>query len=628
MTQIHQGGAPSPGNPQARRSFGGRLLLVWRLAARDVARHRVESLLAFFVLATSAAALTVAFALSGVANRPYEQTRAATAGPDVIADVFSDVPGSGASTSTSSSAGTATALAAVIHAPGVRAHSGPYLSVYGTVHYRGHRVDAVVEGRDATPSRVDRPHVTRGSWIRPGGAVLERGFAEALGARIGDAMQIGGVRLTIVGVAVTAAVPAYPSSLCHLACLMSVPQNMGLVWVGRSVPAQLAAHGATSSYLVNLTLADPTKAEAFAAARQGQASGHAVAVLYAWQSIRSADAALIQIEQAGLQFGGWLLGLLALAGLAVLVGRRMSEQTRRVGLLKAVGATPSMVALVLLVQHVVLAGAASAVGLLAGRLISPQLASTGAGLLGSAGAPSMGAVTILVVAGTALGVAALASFGPAIRAARTSTVAALADAPRTPARRSSLLALSRRLPVPLLLAVRQTARRPRRALLNAASVAVTVTGIVAILDNAANRQSPGRNGIANLKIERLNELMLIITVMLIVLAAINTTFIAWASAADGRFASALQRALGATTRQLVASSSIAAALPALPAAVLGVPVGLGVYHLIDRGSALTTPPAWQLAGVVIATLVAVVTLTSLPTRLAARRSPVQILQAE
>jgi hypothetical protein len=38
--------------------------------------------------------------------------------------------------------------------------------------------------------------------------------------------------------------------------------------------------------------------------------------------------------------GSWLLGLLAIASAAVLVGGRMAEESRRVGLLKAVGGMP------------------------------------------------------------------------------------------------------------------------------------------------------------------------------------------------------------------------------------------------------------------------------------------------
>ena len=39
----------------------------------------------FLVIAAAATTLTVAFALSGVTNQPYQQTRLATASPDVVA---------------------------------------------------------------------------------------------------------------------------------------------------------------------------------------------------------------------------------------------------------------------------------------------------------------------------------------------------------------------------------------------------------------------------------------------------------------------------------------------------------------------------------------------------------------
>jgi hypothetical protein len=48
--------------------------------------------------------------------------------------------------------------------------------------------------------------------------------------------------------------------------------------------------------------------------------------------------------QSVLKPGALLLALLAIASVAVLVGRRLSQYARRVGLLKAVGATPSLAA--------------------------------------------------------------------------------------------------------------------------------------------------------------------------------------------------------------------------------------------------------------------------------------------
>jgi putative ABC transport system permease protein len=64
----------------------------------------------------------------------------------------------------------------------------------------------------------------------------------------------------------------------------------------------------------------------------------------------------------------------------------MAGQMRRVGLLKAVGATPGLVAVVLVAEHVLLAVAAAGLGLAFGWLAAPLLANPGSGLLGSANA--------------------------------------------------------------------------------------------------------------------------------------------------------------------------------------------------------------------------------------------------
>jgi len=599
----------------------GKIVLVGRLAARDLRRRPVEAMMVLLVIAVAATTLTVAFALSGVTNRPYQQTRLATAGPDVIAIEGGGGPGPAQPVSSAQLAATAASLST---APGVTAHSGPYPTAYSVIRFRGHTVDVVAEGRDRAPASVDQPKVTQGSWIRPGAAVIERGFADALGIHVGDNVRLGGRSFRVAGIAVTAAIPAYPSSLCHIVCPFPVfvrgqgVPNMGLVWLTRSAAAGLAGSDSNIAYLLNLKLANPAQAPAFVAQHPNT---------FTWQSVQSAINALIGIEQVALGVGGWLLGLLALAGLGVLVGRRMTEQSKRVGLLKAVGATPLTVAVVLLVEQLTLAVGAAAAGLVAGWLIAPLLTSTGAGLVGTPGAPSISVPTVVIIAVIALTVAVISSLVPAIRAARTSTVSALADAPRVPPRRPMLIAVSARLPVPLLLALRQLSRRPRRALLNAISIAVTVTGIVAIL--ASHAHIPIANlTISNLKVDRFNELTAMITVMLIILAAVNTTFIAWATAADGRFSSALERALGATAGQVTASLSMAALLPALPGAIIGIPLGIEVYHLLASGTPLTVPPAWQLAGVFLSTLLAVTVLTAIPSRLSARRPPARILQTE
>ena len=51
--------------------------------------------------------------------------------------------------------------------------------------------------------------------MRPGGVVLERTFADALGVGVGDRVTLNGRPFTVAGIAVTAANPPYPN-LCYI----------------------------------------------------------------------------------------------------------------------------------------------------------------------------------------------------------------------------------------------------------------------------------------------------------------------------------------------------------------------------------------------------------------------------
>jgi putative ABC transport system permease protein len=137
--------------------------------------------------------------------------------------------------------------------------------------------------------------------------------------------------------------------------------------------------------------------------------------------------------------GSWLLALLAVASVVCLSGGRMAEQTRRVGLLKAVGGTPGLVAAVLLAENALVSLGAAGAGLLAGWPSAPVIDSPGAGLLSSSAAPSLSVAGVALVAALALGVAIVATFVPAIRAASQSTVTALDDSPRAPRRSDAII---------------------------------------------------------------------------------------------------------------------------------------------------------------------------------------------
>jgi ABC-type antimicrobial peptide transport system permease subunit len=246
--------------------------------------------------------------------------------------------------------------------------------------------------------------------------------------------------------------------------------------------------------------------------------------------------------------------------------------------------------------------------------------------VGSPGAPPLTWGTAALVVAAAVAVAAAATLMPAVRAARISTVAALAEATRSPRRLARLIALSAWLPVPLLLALRLVARRPRRALLSVASLAITATAIVAVLTfhatvgPHAGPADPGDN--------RVSQVLLVITIAMIVLAAANTIVTTWASVLDARRFAAVVRSLGATPQQTVAGLSAAQLMPALFGAVIGIPAGTALYGLIQNGGPQSNPSAWWLLAVVLGILIAVAVLTAVPARLAARRPAAEILQAE
>jgi ABC-type lipoprotein release transport system permease subunit len=610
----------------------GRILLVGRLAVRDLRRHRIEAALLLLAIMAATTTLTLGLVLRDAASDPYQSTREATNGPDVVASVSQPAELSG--------------LMDLASAPGVIDHSGPYPVTPAELQASGRTSDVQAVGRDAASASVDQPELTQGSWVSDGGVVVEAAFANALDVRIGDPVTLDGRSFDVVGVAVTAAMPPYPGASCivRVGCVSGpIPddaelppgllRNPGLVWLTQADVRSLTLDPDSLSYVMNLKLADPDAAQAFVDANLPESPD--APRLASWGNILEEATELARDAQILLLIGAWLLGLLAVASLSVLVGGRMADQTRRVGLLKAVGGTPSLVAAVLLAEYVLVAIVAAAAGLAVGSLTAPLLTESGAGLIGSAGTPSMTMSTVGLVTAVALGVAVVATVAPAVRAARSSTVNALADSARPPRRTGWLIAISARLPTPLLLALRVAARRPRRVVLAVVSIAITVSGIyVALVLNAYLTTQPLAGGYDDAQVELLRQVLLVVMVILLSLAAVNAIFITWATVLDNRHSSALARALGATPREVSAALAAAQVLPALVGAILGVfPGGFALFAAINAitggdSDRATLPSLWQRLAVVLATVLVVAALTAVPARLGGRRPVTETLQAE
>ncbi|MGH3266657.1 MAG: FtsX-like permease family protein, partial [Trebonia sp.] len=342
-----------------------------------------------------------------------------------------------------------------------------------------------------------------------------------------------------------------------------------------------------------------------------------------WEDLRQTAGLLVQDAQSVLVPGSVLLALLAIASVAVLVGRRLSEYSRRVGLLKAVGATPALIAATFLVENLVLALGAAALGLVVGWLIALLLTNPGAALIGTPGAPAITAMSAVEVLGVALVIALAASLVPAVRAARTSAVRSLADLGRRPHRGFVLIRLSKRMPVPILFGLRLVARRQRRALLSTANMAVTVTGLVTVISfhsAATNRLSGAATsglvatGISDPVVNRDLQVLGVITVMLLTLALLNAVFTTWATVLDARRASAVMRALGARARQVRLGLVVAQVLSAIPGTLVGVGLGLLLFKAAVKSSGGPPPVLWLLL-TVFGTLVAVAGLTLVPAQL-------------
>jgi putative ABC transport system permease protein len=446
-------------------------------------------------------------------------------------------------------------------------------------------------------------------------------------------VTIQGEPFPVLGVATTVSRGRFP---------LSRPAQ---VWVTPQTAERMRDLGMTvEGFELQLRLRDPADAPAFVGdhrpAFRTDPNSSAIAFLETWQERRAESHSDIDIVAGTLLAAGILIAILTIATAAVLVAGRMSERIRQVGTLKAVGVTPRQIVLALLLEYGAVALVATAVGIGVGLLLTPVIANTSVTILGTP-QPRLTWVQVAIVGGVALLVVLIGTVRPAFRGVRRSTLSSLASGARPPRRPGRLSRLASRagLPIPAVLGLRSSWRRPGRLITNAAGLTFGVAMVVVAL---ALRDSldllntlpaePGHtasDAAVGALYDQIRAIVLGTALLLVALGSINAFIVASFAARDGARSHAAIRAVGGTPRQTVISLIVSQLGACALAVVLGIPLGLGLWSLMEGGDLPETNVS-LIALLLVAVLVPIVfaAVVSFPARRLASRPVAPLLTYE
>jgi putative ABC transport system permease protein len=583
--------------------------LVVGLAWRNVRHRPWQALLLLLALSVATTTITLTLALVDVSGRSWERVSQATNGLHVAA---------GAETAGLSPAQREQAraeLARLGDTPGVVAVGGPWRSAQVDAEIDGVPLRLRLQVRDPGSSTVDQPLVTAGHWLdQREGAVLEDGFASAAGLRPGDTITIAGQPVPVRGAALTVDLGPYPTD------------QPARVWISAATAARLGSALDDGAYTLALRLADPDQAESFRAAHPE--------VFDTWQETKGE--AVADIEDLAAVFGilAVFVVVLTIGTAVILVAGRMASQIRQVGTLKAVGVTPGQVTCVVLVEYLAVALLATAVGLVAGTLLTAPLARlTDVLSVYGAKAPPITWSRAAIALGVTSAVVVLATVRPALRGVRRSTLRSLGSNTRPPHRTGRLMRAITGLPLPLpvWLGLRAASRRRGRFLANTLGLTIGITLLITALalrtgvDGFARHMSidepdPISQAADVANQNRMSSLGFTVAALLIALALINATVAAVFAAHDHARNNAIMRTVGTTPGQTVIAFLVAQLTACLVACALGIPLGVAFYQTSTRGPlgpiglSLLTYVATVLAALTLYGLIA-----AIPARLLARR---------
>jgi lysylphosphatidylglycerol synthetase-like protein (DUF2156 family) len=294
---------------------------------------------------------------------------------------------------------------------------------------------------------------------------------------------------------------------------------------------------------------------------------------------------------------------------------------------------------VLLVEHLTIAAGATLLGLGIGRLLAPRVAETSVTVLGTPEPPPLTWGRVAIVAAVAFTVVLLGTIRPALRGIRQSTLRSLVAGPRPPRRPGRLgrLAASLGLPLPGVLGLRSGWRRPGRLLVNAAGLLLGVAMIVVALalrdslDLLSLRPAEPGHAASDAAVavlyDQIRAVIFATAGLLLALATINAIIVATFAARDAARNHAVLRAVGATPRQTVIALVVSQLGACAVAVVVGIPLGLGLWSLMEGGD-LPEVGVSTSSLLLVAVPVAFAAIVSVPARLLARQPVAPLLTYE
>jgi putative ABC transport system permease protein len=581
-------------------------LTLVRLAFAGLRSRLLATVLTVLLAAAAAGTIVLVLEVRETGRHPWERTFAAAHGAHVLANVPTEA-----------------AAEALRSLDGVAESADPVPTTALDLEAAGGTEPLRVAGLAGLPT-VNRPIAMSGT-AEPGvGVVLERSYARVEGLAVGSRVVLRGPggeqELAVVGTAILPSQNRYPRS------------NPGFAWVDHRTLERLQPDQSQWTWDEALRVSDPAAARTAAdAVLRGSEPGTVYVVT--WQEQRAA--ALEEATPLQLVLSMYTVVLLAVifAVVGILVGARVLEQNREIGLLKAVGLTPGQVTRVFVIESAVLGLVATGIGYVAGIALAPVLAGAMAETMVDAPTYAPDPVHLVVAGLPVLLVLVLSSWLAARRRTRMSVFNALQSGQARPPRRSFLVRAAQGLPlsVPMDVGVRALLAGRARAVLVTAAIALTGSAVVFALSMQAGLNDRPAGEPSDVPVE-LPALVYSFDAVLLLVALASLVAITLLSVRERLRDFGILKTVGLTPREVASTLVSPYAVLAAVAGLVSVPVGLALYVVVfaaagGDGKPVIAPWAWLLP-VPVGTVLLVLLATSVPARIATRSPAVEALRLE